>query len=154
MDRWTEMGRQIDWHLISLRSFYSFVHKEIDESEFWYTPVYSQHWENWGRRMKSSSQYELPRLCIKKNQNNNNNKGNMMLVWKSIPPSPQYIYIMDQEILIRVMKALVLPWPYLERRKVTGEDKRASPLLCLNNSEILSWPSILSKSSSAQISSF
>lgn len=78
----------------------------------------------------------------------------MMIVWKSIPPSPQYIYNMDQEILIRVMKALVLPWPYLGRRKVIEEDKRASPLLCLNNSEILSWPSILSKSSSAQISSF
>lgn len=69
----------------------------------------------------------------------------MMLVWKSIPPSPQYIYNRDQEIFIRVMKALVFPWPYLGRRKETEEDKRASPLLFLNNSEILSWPSILSE---------
>lgn len=69
----------------------------------------------------------------------------MMLVWKSIPPFPQYIYNTDKEILIRVMKALVLPWPYLGRKKVTEEDKRVSSLLCLNNSEILSWPSILSE---------
>lgn len=69
----------------------------------------------------------------------------MMLVWKSIPPFPQYIYNTDKEIFIKVMKALVLPWPYLGREKVTEEDKRASSLLCLNNSEILSWPSILSE---------
>lgn len=67
----------------------------------------------------------------------------MMLVWKSIPPSPQYIYNMDQDILIRVMKVLVLPLPYLGRKKATEEDKRVSSLLYLNNSEILSWPSIL-----------
>lgn len=89
--------------------------------------------------MKSSSQSGLPTLCIKKKKkltnNNNNNKGNMMLVWKSIPPSPQYIYNTDQEILIKVMKVLVLPWPYLGRRKVTEEAKRASSLLFLNNSE-------------------
>lgn len=30
---------QTDRHMMSLRSFYSFVHKEIEESDFWYTPV-------------------------------------------------------------------------------------------------------------------
>lgn len=39
MEKWTEMDRQIDRHLMSLGSFYSFVHKETDESEFWYTPA-------------------------------------------------------------------------------------------------------------------